>query len=124
MAFVLFSSMDGQSEVYVYESVHGGYVTHVAKTRVTFKQELPPQVPFDLDYCEEWLARHRKVSDMLSKADLNPIGLPHDGEVFVDYTAFEAANRLESLKAIGYRVPEDVIKELREEGNGTAQGAD
>ena len=65
MAICRFSSMDGQSEVYVYESVYGG-------------------------------------------------------ETFIHETAEETADRLEMRQAIGYRVPDFTIAELREVDHGEA----
>lgn len=46
---------------------------------------------------------------------LRPIGLPHDGEGFNDATPAECADRLESLRALGYVVPQRAIDALREE---------
>ena len=112
MSYCRFSCLDGQCEVYCYESCYGGFVTHVAMNRVTFSEDLPPPVPFDP--VEGWLARHRKVSDMLAKAKRSPIGLPHDGETFNDNTAEDAADRLEALQAMGYRVPQHAIEALRD----------
>jgi hypothetical protein len=44
---------------------------------------------------------------------LRPIGLPHDGESFSDETPTGCADRLESLLAIGYKVPQGAIDALR-----------
>lgn len=115
MSYCRFSCDDNQSDVYCYESCYGGFVTHVASNRVVYKSELPPEVPFEADHCEAWLARHRQVSDMLAQADRVPIGLPFDGEAFDDATAAEAASRLEWLRAQGYRVPQYAIDQLRAE---------
>lgn len=46
---------------------------------------------------------------------MRKIGLPEDGETFNDGTAEECADRLEALRAIGYRVPQYAIDALREE---------
>lgn len=43
------------------------------------------------------------------------IGLPEDGRTFNVGTAEECADRLESLRALGYRVPQYAIDALREE---------
>ena len=43
------------------------------------------------------------------------IGLPEDGGTFNDATAEECADRLEYLRALGYRVPQYTIDALREE---------
>jgi hypothetical protein len=46
---------------------------------------------------------------------LRPIGLPHDGESFLDGSPSDCADRLEGLRALGYTVPQYAIDELREE---------
>lgn len=51
----------------------------------------------------------------LSIIPAKPIGLPHDGEDFDDDTPDECADRLEHLRALGYRVPQYAIDALREE---------
>lgn len=50
-----------------------------------------------------------------SLTPLVPIGLPHDGEQFSDASPAECADRLESLRALGYRVPQRAIDRLRQE---------
>ncbi|MBK9497341.1 MAG: hypothetical protein IPO08_23035 [Xanthomonadales bacterium] len=115
MSYCRFSSMDGRCEVYCYEPVYGGFVTHVAVNRVTFKSDLPPEVTFGPEHCEAWLARHRVVSAMLAEAKRTSIGLPHDGETLQDEDAAAAADRLEYLKGLGYIVPQEAIDCLRDE---------
>ena len=46
---------------------------------------------------------------------MRKIGLPEDGETFNDATAEDCADRLEYLRALGYRVPQYAIDALREE---------
>ncbi len=46
---------------------------------------------------------------------MRKIGLPEDGETFNDTTAEDCADRLEVLRALGYRVPQYAIDALREE---------
>ncbi len=46
---------------------------------------------------------------------LRQIGLPHDGESFNDPSPADCADRLEQLRAIGYRVPQYAIDALRGE---------
>jgi alkanesulfonate monooxygenase SsuD/methylene tetrahydromethanopterin reductase-like flavin-dependent oxidoreductase (luciferase family) len=52
---------------------------------------------------------------MINAASLVSIGLPHDGESFLDGTPAQCADRLERLRAMGYNVPEYAINTLREE---------
>lgn len=51
----------------------------------------------------------------LHLSPLRPIGLAHDGESFNDPTAGECADRLESLRDLGYIVPQYAIDALRKE---------
>ena len=46
---------------------------------------------------------------------LRPIGLPHNGAIFDDPTPGDCADRLEHLRALGYRVPQGAIDTLRDE---------
>lgn len=114
MSYCRWSDDDYKCDVYVYQSAScGGYVTHVAGSRYVFKAELPAPVKFsDID---AWIARHKAISDMVDDADMEPIGLPHDGEDFTDTYPEDCANRLERLRALGYNVPQYAIDSLREE---------
>lgn len=115
MSYCRWSSDDHQCDVYVYDDVHGGITTHVAGKRRVFADALPPPIPFDKEHLNEWLERHHKVNDMLDRSELVAIGLPHDGESFNDPDAASAADRLESLRTIGYSVPQYAIDALRED---------
>lgn len=115
MSYCRWSSDDFQCDVYVYESVGGGFVTNVAGMRVVFEEPLPQPVPFDKDHLDAFLARHDQVLAMVDAATREPIGLPYDGEDFVDPDAGTCADRLEALRRIGYRVPDYAIEALREE---------
>ena len=115
MSYCRWSCDDFQCDLYVFEHCDGGFVTHVAKRRYVYAEPLPPLVPMDSDHVEEWIDRNRKVMAMVQEAESRPIGLPHDGEDFVDATAAECADRLEQLRAMGYRVPQHAIDALREE---------
>ena len=75
MSYRRWSSDDFQCDVYVYESVAGGFVTHVAANRVVFKDELPALVPFEPEYVDQFLARHNQVMAMVDAADRVLIGL-------------------------------------------------
>ncbi|HCA5794773.1 hypothetical protein N7714_23910 [Pseudomonas aeruginosa] len=115
MSYCRWSSDDFQCDVYVYESVAGGFVTQVAANRVVFKEELPAQIPFEPEYVKEYLERHHKVMAMVGAADRVQIGLPHDGDSFDDADQEACADGLEYLKELGYRVPQYAIDALREE---------
>lgn len=141
MSYCRFSSDNWKSDIYCYE---GGshFVTHVASS----KRALPaiPDIPFRWvpKFGATWNIGERKAkypSELHRRASwfcmriwslwhclhmlsvrivpLKPIGLPHDGESFSDETASECADRLESLRAIGYHVPQHAIDRLWEEAS-------
>jgi hypothetical protein len=120
MSYCRFSSNDFQCDVYCYASTYGGYITHVAAARHVFKQELPPALSEDASIVE-MLARYKRMMELVNGAELVPIGGPYDGADFNDPTASAAADRLEQLRAAGYRVPQYAIDELREEAREEAQ---
>ncbi|WP_236175371.1 hypothetical protein [Pseudomonas pseudonitroreducens] len=115
MSYCRWSSDDFLCDVYVYESIDGGFATHVAANRVVFKEPLPPAVPFEPQYVKEFLERHNKVMAMVDAADRVRINLPHDGQDFNDPDAATCADRLEHLQSLGYNVPQYAIDALREE---------
>lgn len=113
MSYCRWSSGDFQCDVYVYEDCDGGFTTHVAGKKHIFKGPLPPDV--SIEDSKAYFERYRKVMKMVDEAELVDIGLPCDGESYNDETAGECANRLESLRDMGYRVPQYAIDALREE---------
>lgn len=134
--------MNWMCDVYVYEHVHGGFVTEVA----SMKRAVPP-IPDITGIIRlfrlggEWSKEHRRViyptkareiiasivfgfagfwhtkihMGSLGLIPLKPIGLPHDGHGFCDETPNACADRLEYLRALGYKVPQYAIDSLREE---------
>lgn len=145
MSYCRWSSDNWNCDVYVYESVYGGWQTHVAGRRrmfppipdliggrvstalhawsgVTWDKErramVYPRTPACYAY-RAWLLFatlwHRMHMLTVRLIPLRPIGLPHDGATFIDETPGECASRLESLRALGYRVPQRVIDALRSE---------
>ncbi|MBC4813797.1 hypothetical protein H8L49_28865 [Klebsiella quasipneumoniae] len=115
MSYCRWSSEDFQCDVYAYESVHGGFSVHVAGNRVVFTEPLPEQVLLEKENILALVERNHKVMKMVDEAKRLPIGLPHDGEDFFEGDASACADRLESLKTLGYRVPQYAIDSLREE---------
>jgi hypothetical protein len=113
MSYCRFSSENFASDVYVYESVAGGFVTHVAGSRVI--GEVPKLLRPTKENADEYLDARLAQSKFLDSAEYADIELEHAGESFSDDTAAECADRLESLRAIGYHVPQSAIDALREE---------
>lgn len=115
MSYCRWSTDDFQCDLYVYESVGGFWSTNVAGNRIVYKEPLPAPVPFSADRLGEWRERHERVAQMIGEADRVYIELPHAGESFEDPTPGACADRLEYLKGLGYKFPDDVIDALREE---------
>lgn len=115
MSYCRFSSDDFQCDAYVYADAGGGFTTHVAARRVVFQAPLPPPVPFDEIHINAFVARQVAVGKLVDAAERVAIGLPHDGETFNDPDAAACAARLESLRDLGYHVPQYAIDALREE---------
>lgn len=125
MSYCRFSSDNGYSDVYVYPSTGGGYVTHVAARRP------PPGAPPDGmallfgskqdGVVEEFdrLAEIRRAWDAE-----NPhvsIDHPEAGAGFVHDTPGECADNLERLRAEGFHVPQGAIDALRAEQKETSE---
>lgn len=115
MSYCRFSCDDFQCDLYVYESVYGGFVTHVAGNRVVFQEPLPAPVPFTEDHLDAWLERHQKVMAMMETVTRERITLPFAGETFGDDTLEGLIARLAELKALGYRYPSHVDEVLAAE---------
>jgi hypothetical protein len=116
MSYCRWSTDDYRCDLYVYES-DDGFHTHVAGRRHVLAVELPPPVDITKNV-DGYVARHRALMDALENATLEPIGGPHDGESFIDSTAKECAERVEALRAAGYRCPDDVVAVLLSEHTG------
>lgn len=140
MSYCRFSSDNWKSDIYCYEHCYGGFITHVAGNRRAFpaipdiplgwvprfgavwsKSDLKVAYPskwhhhaskFCLDI---WCIWHSLHMWSVGIVPLKPIGLPHDGESFSDETPDECADRMESLRLMGYHVPQHAIDRLREE---------
>lgn len=117
MSYCRFSSDNGhESDVYCYEHVYGGFMIHVARNRRVSDEPKPPSMYEAIDKSvDEMMAAYHGMQAWLERAQIVPIGLPHDGEDYCEHTAEDAADRLEALRAAGYIVPQPAIDALREE---------
>lgn len=112
MSYCRFSSDDWSCDIYCYEGCDG-FVTHVSGNRVV--GDIPKCPALTRDSIEAYMVAHKAQMEFLSKCKRANIGLPHDGESFDDPDADACADRLESLRAMGYNVPQYAIDTLREE---------
>lgn len=115
MSYCRFSFDDFQCDVYVYDDASGVSV-HIARARVVFKKPLPPSVPFSQATLQAWYDRHNRVMEMMELADRELINLEHAGQSFFGMDPEDAANFLEELRGMGYRIPVHVVTALRDEG--------
>jgi len=122
MSYCRWSSDDFSCDVYVYENCIGGWTTHVAGNRVL--GDIPKTPPMEQDNMPAFVAAYKAQMDFLETAKRAPIGLPHDGESFDDPSPGDCADRLESLRAEGYVVPQYAIDALRGEQSELNEGCD
>lgn len=115
MSYCRWSSDDYQCDVYVYQCCDGGYATHVAGLRYVFSEPLPPPIEFDEGNVLPWVERQQAVSAIVGRSSSSAIDLPEAGSNFFHETPGECADNLERLRALGYRVPQSAIDELRED---------
>lgn len=114
MSYCRWSTDDFQCDVYLYEAVGGGFCLTLAKHRVIFKDPLPPLEDFS-ETVKGDLLRRQIIHELIERADRVPIGLSRDGQSFSLDTAEEAIELLLDLRSEGYRFPDYVIEELKEE---------
>ena len=115
MSYCRWSSDNWRCDLYCYEDVSGGFTTHVAGNRVV--GEIPAEPPLVLPLPDDWAQQHSRVMAFLSTAERRPIGLPHDGESYNDPDLQSFLERVTSLRADGYNVPDYVFDEIRAEIN-------
>jgi len=117
MSYCRWSSDDFGCDLYCYANVSGGFTTHVASNRVVGevpKVDWTPMYKRDGD-TNKFTAQMNAQSAWLKAAERRPIGLPHDGESSSDPDLPSFLARLEALRAIGYRFPDNVLDAVREE---------
>lgn len=112
MSYCRFSSDNWRSDVYCYEN-KDGYVTHVARSRLT--DVIPPLLPFD---DPNWLTSYQTRGKAIECSSRYVIGLEYDGETFCDDSLSALLERLQMLRAAGYHVPESALEEIRDEMRG------
>lgn len=114
MSYCRWSSDWFRCDLYCYGDVAGGYTTHVAGNRTD--HEVPEDWGNDSRVSvDDWMARHTEISNRMKLAKRVPIGLSRDGETFSDPDLASFLARVVSLKDEGYRVPDYVLDEIREE---------
>ena len=113
MSYCRWSSDNWRCDLYCYESVAGGFTTHVAARRIV--GDIPPEPSFGLPLDPEWGIKHRAVMDFIKAAERREIGGAYDGETFSDPDPTSFLDRLLLLRDAGYRFPDYVLAEIRDE---------
>lgn len=119
MSYCRWSSDNFQCDVYVYAASEG-WCIHVAANKTA---EDPPENSREVaGWWEQgeagvkaYVEQHTRLTEWMTTAAKVPIGLAHDGGYFIEPTALACAERLISLKEMGYRVPQYAIDDLIEE---------
>lgn len=98
-------------DITCFDQLGGGYITLVAKNRPKF--DALPDLKFET--AEEFINTVQKQVDHLAGRKLTApaIGLPADGQEYFDPDLPSLLARLQSLKAMGYRVPAPVLAAIQ-----------
>ncbi len=113
MSYCRWSSDSYRSDVFCHRSDRG-FETHVAALRRLLDDDVraPDKRLLQLD-AHRYDAALLAFTARIDSAPRLPIGLEHDGAVFVDGTEDEMFARIVDLADLGYRVPTDVLGEAR-----------
>lgn len=114
MSYCRWSSLNWMCDVYCYEDVSGGWITHVAGNR-RIREPVPGDADITTSTPEKWAEAHQQTMVDLENIPLEPIGLAHDGETFNDPTLESFRDRLHMLREAEYIVPDYVFEEIKEE---------
>lgn len=114
MSYCRWSTDSFRCDLYCYEDVGGGYMTHVAARRI---DDGAPREDWGLMVSDpdEFMRQHVALLEWMETHPLRPIGLDYDGLTFHDPTPGEFLDRLMMLRRAGYRFPDDVLLTVAEE---------
>lgn len=119
MSYCRWSSDDFECDIYAFASVYGTYEVWVAENKYVSEKEKPRSIAFPVPGDEKgmkaWLKRHHEMNEWITNASRERIGLACDGHQFSFMTPGDAAEKMEELKAMGYKVPQFAIDALKEE---------
>lgn len=123
MSYCRWSSDNWKCDLYCYEDVRGGYTTHVAGRRRVGVETLPPdpmamlgvEPPKTEAEMDAWMVAYHAHHAALNLLPFEDIDLPYAGETLHDPTLRDFRLRIVSLQALGYRVPDHVLREIDRE---------
>ena len=118
MSYCRFSSDDFRCNFYAYGDSSGGYVLHVAASRVNW--EPPERSPYRFDETsdmteDEFRAVHEEYHRRLQDSPRSNISLPGAGETFRFDTLREMRDRMKELIDLGFRAPDWLLPSLEGE---------
>ena len=118
MSFCRFSDDDFRCNFYAYGDSAGGYVLHVAASRVNW--EPPERNPYRLDETsdmteDEFRAVHVEYHRRLEDSPRSKIDLPGAGETFRFDTLREMRDRMKEFMDLGFRAPDWLLPSLEGE---------
>jgi hypothetical protein len=114
MSYCRWSSDNHACDLYVYASVHGEYVIHIAGNRIVGDPPPYPSASLNLPH-EAWAKMLEQHSHFLKTAKREDIQLPHAGETFREPDLQRLHQRLRYLRELGYRFPDQVLTTIEEE---------
>jgi len=117
MSYCRWSTDNFRCDIYAYESCMGGWEIHVASHRYN---EPIPEVDYDLLWgsqqnIKKFVRQRRKQSKYFKKCGSTEIGLTYDGESFNAGTLEEFRDIMIMLRNEGYRFPDYVFSDIKEE---------
>ena len=116
MSYCRWSSDDFKCDLYCYASSEG-YTTHIANNRVIGEV---PHIDWEsfLDKrvsAKEFADQYQAQMQFMETCQREQIGLPEDGKSYDDPDLESFLDRILYLRKLGYRVPDHVINDIREE---------
>ena len=127
MSYCRWSTDDFQCDLYIYEDCNGGWTCLVAGRRRIYMAPLPPPVSLVSGAIDLFMQRHKTVDDMWQAQidqygedapenwlDLSTVS-ENAGETFNVATPGQMADLVESLLAEGFKAPDYVAQDLRDE---------
>lgn len=112
MSYCRWSTDNFACDLYAYAEAAGVFTIHVAAQR--YVGDIP-KLPDWNENPTVYLAAINKQHAFLLDAKQERIGLPHDGETFNEETLQDFLDRMIYLRRVGYRFPDYVIDEIKEE---------
>lgn len=115
MSYCRWSTDSFRCDLYAYECVDDTWTIHVASNRIP--DDAPRALPLPRPGEDHglWMRAQQELSQYLETCERTPINGPHDGETFKEPDLESFLARLLYLRNVGYRFPDWVLDDVREE---------